>query len=89
VQLDLGVSFSVISYNYTSCSILEILVVESDQSSKTKVVDYLKNFLRSTYSLILLDILGLMNFESCCQFDCLFHHFSVESVQCHFKEPWK
>jgi hypothetical protein len=53
VQLDLGVSFSVISYNYNLCSILEILAVESDQSSKTNVVDYLKNFLRSTYSLIL------------------------------------
>jgi hypothetical protein len=45
VQLDLGVSFSVISHNYNSCSILEILEVESDQSSKMKVVDYLKNFL--------------------------------------------
>jgi hypothetical protein len=53
VQLDLGVSFSIISYNYNMCSILEILAVESDQSSKTNVVDYLKNFLRSTYSLIL------------------------------------
>jgi hypothetical protein len=53
VQLDLGVSFSIISYNYNLCSILEILAVESDQSSKTNVVDYLKNFLRSTYSLIL------------------------------------
>jgi hypothetical protein len=53
VQLDLSVSFSVISYNYNLCSILEILAVESDQSSKTNVVDYLKNFLRSTYSLIL------------------------------------
>jgi hypothetical protein len=53
VQLDLGVSFSIISYNYNLCSILEILAVESDQSSKMNVVDYLKNFLRSTYSLIL------------------------------------
>jgi hypothetical protein len=71
-----------------TCSILKILAVKSDQSSKMKAVEFFNTFPMSLDSFFSNECAESYEFlKIAISFICQNHWFSAESVQGCFKEP--